>query len=404
MICDSEQAWRRNERVVVSTVALHAAAVAGTVPIIPLFVQELGADSLQSASVWSGLILTSSPFFAAILAPVWGALADRFGLKAMVQRAQLATIVALAGMAVAGSIPQLLLFRIGLGILGGYGAMSVALVASSVPEGEAAPAIGRLQAGRIFGLGFGPLLGGVVVAAFNSRAVFVASALVAAVNLALITWLYDTPLTERDWAPASSQDSQFSFRHANRVPNYLAVLAVLFLVRFSERTFDPIIPLAITVLLHNSEAVPIVAGLVVSLGALASALSAHLSGQLTHRFRPRQLLLLSLGGGVVCALLLAGSGSVYALGVWRLGLGLLAGSALSLGYGVASFSVPLEGRASAYGLLSSGALLGGAIAPLFAGLLAAIGLRAAFVLSAVVYAAAGLTTIVGVRHAWADSQ
>lgn len=387
--------WQRSERVVVATVLLHGAAMAATTPIIPLFVQDLGAESLQAAAMWSGLILTASPFFAAILAPVWGMLADRFGLKPMVQRAVFASSLTLAGMAAARNIRDLLLLRVGLGVLGGYGAMSVALMTSSVPDEEAAPAIGRLQAGRIAGLGIGPLFGGVVVAALDMRSVFVASALLSLLNLGLITWLYEEPLLERDLIPASTEP-RFSFRHAHHIPNYVALLAVLFLIRFSERTFDPIIPLAISAKLPDSEAVPLIAGLIVSLGTVASALSAHLSGHLAHRYRSRDLLLLSLGAGVVCALFLAWSRSVWTLGAWRLTLGLLAGGALSLAYGVASHSVPAYGRASAYGLLSSGALLGGAVAPLLAGLLAVWGLRAAFILSAALYAIAELTTMIGV--------
>src|SRR5690606_20736494 len=121
------------------------------------------------------------------------------------------------------------------------------------------------------------------------------------------------------------------------------------------------------------SAVPIIAGIILSLGTVASALSARLGGHLLRRYQPRTLLLGSLGGGAICAFFLAWTNSAWQLGMWRLGLGLLAGGALTLAYGIASFSVPVNGRASAYGMLSSSSLLGGAIAPLFSGLLAVWG-------------------------------
>ncbi|MCZ7570333.1 MAG: MFS transporter [Ardenticatenaceae bacterium] len=386
--------WRRNERVVVTSVMLHAAAMAAATPIIPLFVQDLGAASLASAALWSGLALTASPFFAAILAPVWGLLADRYGLKPMVQRAQLASSLALLGMAAVWNVQQLLALRVGLGILGGYGAMSVALVAASVPQQETGAAIGRLQAGRIAGLGIGPLVGGLVVAGLGERAVFVASALLSTLNFGLITWLYDEPALRK--VSGAGTPSHFSFRSAGRIPNYIAVLVILFLVRFSERSLDPIIPLAVTNTLGEGPAVPVLAGAILSLGTFASALSSHFGGHLLSQYQPRRLLLGSLAGGAICALFLALAHSVVGLGAWRLGLGLLAGGAQTLAYGIASLTMPAEGRASAYGLLSSGALLGGALAPLFAGLLTVFGLQAAFLLSAGLYLMAEMATLVGV--------
>lgn len=384
-----EVAWKRGERVVIATVLFHAIAMAAAVPIIPLFIMQLGVGSTAAVAVWSGLILTVSPFFAAILAPVWGALADRHGLKPMALRAQLASTVVLFGMAFVPNVEGLFLLRVGLGVLGGYGAMSVALLAASVPEEETAPAIGRLEAGRVIGLGIGPLLGGVVMALFDERAAFFASALVSLINLGLMTFIYDEPLRA---APSLGASSSFSFERAGKVPNYLAILAILFLVRFSERSLDPIIPLVLDNIMPDRSQAALISGIVLSAGTVVSALSSRYGGSLLNRYPPRRVLIISLTGGTISAMALAFASTPLWIGVWRISLGIVAGGAVTIGYGIASRSLPSLGRASAYTLLSSGALLGAAVAPLFAGLLGMWGLQAAFFLAAGTYFTAEVIT------------
>lgn len=386
---DTEE-WKRREHIVVITVIFHAIAMAAAVPVIPLFITELGVGSATSAALWSGLVLTVSPLFAAVLAPVWGALADRYGLKPMALRAQFASTFVLFGMAFVPNVEGLLLLRIGLGVLGGYGAMAVALLAASVPEEETAPAIGRLEAGRVIGLGIGPLIGGLVVAFFDERAAFFASAIVSVVNLFLMGFIYDEPM--RAVQTRSSTKSTFTFQRAGQVPNYLSILTVLFLVRFSERSLDPIIPLLLDQIMLDRSQAALVAGVILSAGTVFSALSSRYGGRLLNRYPPRAVLLVSLTGGTLCALALAFARSPLWIGLWRVALGMVAGGAVTIGYGIASRSLPSLGRASAYTLLSSGALLGGAVAPMFAGVLGLWGLQAAFFLAAGAYLTADLIT------------
>jgi MFS family permease len=87
----------------------------------------------------------------------------------------------------------------------------------------------------------------------------------------------------------------------------------------------------------------------------------------------------------------------------RVVVGLFAGSILTLAYGLGGSVMPVEQRASAFGVLNSGAMVGSAVGPLLGGLLAAVSLRGAFLVNSGIFLV-GLLAIwrgLGVRReAW----
>jgi len=67
--------------------------------------------SFGSTEFWAGMVFSAHALTMAIAAPIWGSLADRFGQKVMVQRAQFGGALMLALMAPAHSAEQLVLLR-----------------------------------------------------------------------------------------------------------------------------------------------------------------------------------------------------------------------------------------------------------------------------------------------------
>jgi DHA1 family multidrug resistance protein-like MFS transporter len=78
------------------------------------------------------------------------------------------------------------------------------------------------------------------------------------------------------------------------------------------------------------------------------------------------------------ATLMAFSHTWWQLALLRVSVGLFAGSILTLAYGLGGTVVPIEQRSSAFGALNSGAMVGSAMGPIMAGMLAAISLHGAF--------------------------
>src|SRR5258708_1631845 len=113
-------------------------------PFLPMYVQALGVTERAQVAVWSGVISGSAALTMAVLAPVWGVLADRYGRKPMLVRSMIGGAVVVAAMGFVGDVWQLLAVRLGQGAVTGSQAASPALVA-------AAPAANQLW----FALGLG---------------------------------------------------------------------------------------------------------------------------------------------------------------------------------------------------------------------------------------------------------
>jgi MFS transporter, DHA1 family, multidrug resistance protein len=85
------------------------------------------------------------------------------------------------------------------------------------------------------------------------------------------------------------------------------------------------------------------------------------------------------------------------LGLLRVAVGLFAGCILTLAYGLGGTVVPTEQRSSAFGALNSGAMVGSAMGPIMAGILAAVSLRGAFLFNAMIFCIGLLAVWRGLR-------
>src|SRR2546421_12912582 len=56
-------------------------------PFPPLFLRELGIHTPSALALWRGVAAGASGFSLAVMSPVWGALADRYGRRSMLIRA-----------------------------------------------------------------------------------------------------------------------------------------------------------------------------------------------------------------------------------------------------------------------------------------------------------------------------
>ena len=103
-------------------------------PFLPLYVQELGVTDPARVAIWSGVLLAVTPSVAAVLAPVWGILADRVGRKLMMIRSLVGFAVIIAAMGLVTSVTQLFVARLLQGVFAGFSVMAMALASVSCPR------------------------------------------------------------------------------------------------------------------------------------------------------------------------------------------------------------------------------------------------------------------------------
>src|SRR3954471_20192191 len=130
---DDTAHWRRNLAVCVFGSFTTIVAMTLLLPFLPLYVEDLGVSDHAAIVQWSGAAYGATFLSAALVAPLWGRLADRYGRKLMLIRASLGMAVAMALIGIAGNVWQLVGLRLLAGLLGGYASGSMVLVATQTP-------------------------------------------------------------------------------------------------------------------------------------------------------------------------------------------------------------------------------------------------------------------------------
>jgi DHA1 family multidrug resistance protein-like MFS transporter len=168
------------------------------------------------------------------------------------------------------------------------------------------------------------------------------------------------------------------------------VIALLLIAQFLDRGLALLVPLRVA---HMPDVAAIAAtsGLIISVAAIAAAVSANVAARLSQGFPTGQLLALGLlAGGPLCAAMALAETWVPLL-VLRTLAAVCLGGTLTLAYSLGSLVVPAHARGAAFGWLALGVQIGTALSPLVTGALAAVSLSGAFVVDGVLaWLAAGL--------------
>ena len=126
--------WKQNLLVAWIGCFFTGASISLVMPFIPVYVEQLGTPKSQ-VELFSGLAISVTAFAAAIVAPIWGNLADRKGRKIMMIRAAAGMTITMGALAFVPNVYWLLIMRFMNGILSGYIPNATAMIASQAPKG-----------------------------------------------------------------------------------------------------------------------------------------------------------------------------------------------------------------------------------------------------------------------------
>jgi MFS family permease len=363
-----------------------AAATAGCIgftgftlvmPFLPLYIAELGTTDVGEIALWTGLTLGATPTVTAISAPLWGRVGDKYGSKVLVIRSLTAFVLTKAAMAFVTAPWQLFALRALLGVFAGYGALTMSMAAQSAPRDQMARAIGMVQTGHRLGPAIGPVIGGLLAPMVGLRNAFLVAAAFYAAAMVLIVVVYKEP--ERRVAATRTRGGWEVFRHLIAQPGFLLALFVIFGLQTVDRSFGPVLPLFVAQVGVAEARIPLVAGVLFSLGAMSAAVGSQLAPRLLKTRTPKSVIV----SGTITAAAALGA-IVVAPSVWVLGpaiviAGTAMGSSTTTIYSVAGGLLPADAHATGFGIMTTASLMGLAVSPVAAGLIGGAGLRIVFV-------------------------
>jgi DHA1 family multidrug resistance protein-like MFS transporter len=269
----------------------------------------------------------------------------------------------------------------------GFSAMALALAISLGPRSRMGHVIGLIHAVEVVPHTIGPLLGGLISDHFGIRTNFLVTGSFLVIPIVVLVFLIPGVkyVDEHERPSAKPSAGLGAWGSYLLIPGFAATLAVMFAARFADKGLPAILPLYLAQLQTPTAQLATVTGLIASTGAVAVGASAALYGHYSRPANTRTLLVVALGGGAACSVLLALASSWEQVLVLRFGLGLLAGGAQVLGYTIGARLAPSDRAALTLSILASFGQLGSASSPILAGLLGAVGLQFAFFAIATIY-------------------
>ena len=395
-IPQSPSSWQRNLAAIWIGQVIAIAGFSVTLPFLPYYVQELGITGVDQVAFWAGLITSAQATTMALVAPIWGSLADRYGRKIMVVRAMFGGAVVIGAMGFTQNVYQLLILRAIQGTLTGTVPAATTLVASSAPAERRGYALGVLQMAIYLGASVGPLLGGFVADTLGYRAAFFVTG-----GLLFLAGVLVSTLVREQFTPPQDQETAGAAQKPRlwdglllvlRTRALLIVFSIRVLMRTAFRIVGPVIPLFIQQIAGSEVKIASLTGTITGLASATSAGSAIVFGRLVDRIGPRRILLAC--GTTACALygLQGFAQTPTQFLILRVLNGAAMGGIVSSVSTLLAALAPKDRFGAVYGVDTSITAAANAVAPMVgAALTASWGLSAAFLGAAAMY---GLATLV----------
>jgi DHA1 family multidrug resistance protein-like MFS transporter len=273
---------------------------------LPFHIQRMSTLEPAATLRWTGWILGVSPLITVITAPISGRLGERVDPKRGFMTVQAFQGLGFLGMALARTLPEMLLARMLLGLMGAVSTFAFIMVGRS--GGDVRRQVASIQSGMTLGQVLGPAAGAVVAARLGFRLSFILGALMLWICSALVSWGVP-PGQARD--AAAARERRISLRELVTVS--LVVLAgstqVFFLTSILPQILPPLgVPVEST--LEIGGFLILATGVAASLGSMAAPRLAELLGD------RRAVLWFLLGSSLLLASL-AAAGGVWSFGALR---------------------------------------------------------------------------------------
>ncbi|WP_199257267.1 multidrug efflux MFS transporter [Pantoea sp. BAV 3049] len=373
-------------------------AISQIIPFLPLYVEQLGVTDPSALTLWSGLIFSITFMVSAVVAPMWGSLADRKGRKLMLLRASLGMGVVILLQAFVTNVWQLLLLRALMGLTSGYIPNAMALVATQVPRERSGWALSMVTTAQICGVILGPLMGGFLADWVGLRAVFLITSALLLTSFLITLFL----IKETGYRPVKKEDKlsgKMVFRSLSHPGLIVSLFITTLVIQLCNGSISPILTLFVRQLEPDVQNIAFVSGVVAAIPGVSALFSAPRLGKLGDRIGAERILFTALILTILLFIAMSWAGSAFQLGVMRFLLGFADGAmmpavqTLLLRYS----SDQITGRI--FGYNQSFMYLGNVVGPLIGSGVSAIGgFRWVFAATAVVVLANTLQLILVYRR------
>ncbi|HEM4211280.1 multidrug efflux MFS transporter [Streptococcus suis] len=364
---DGSSYWKQNLKVAWLGNFLTGTSFTLVMPFISVFVEELGVGPGQ-VEYYAGLAVSVNALAAALMAPIWGSLADRYGRKPMMVRAAFAMIFTMGGMAFVPNVFWLLVLRVLNGVFTGYIPNATALIASQVPKDKTGYALGTLSTGAVAGNLIGPTLGGILAEMFGVHMVFLLVGLLYAI-VVLLTVFY----IREDFVPIKKGEEMSVKEVFEQVKDWQMLVGLFVTSMIIIAAAQAVVPILTLYVRHlgQTDNLLFVAGFIISLPGMASLVTSGYLGKIGDHIGNHRLLLIALTYSLLINVFCVFAENPFQLGLLRFMYGFGTGALLPSVNSLLTKLTPKEGisRIFSYNQLFNN--LGSVVGPMMGSAVAA---------------------------------
>lgn len=357
------------QTIMASTVG--AACIGGSAtlvfPFLPLFLLELGATE-QNVALWNSVIVSSMFVMGALVMPVWGALADRIGMRKMILRAAACLAISYFWSYFARSPMELLGTRIFQGFSFGFMPISQALL-SEIAGSHAGTAIGILLGGRSAGTMLGPFVGGLLGAMVGLRMPFLLAGIIDLLAFLLVLFFVKEPAVGRKKREKKMGISA-SFRYLSGNRAFMKLIFLMVINQCAMLIINPLIAVHVMELTGGKGDAVLLSGLICGAAGIAGVLAGPFWGRFGEKNGFYKAMALSFFGAGIFSALQYMAPTVFLFGVGQFGFGFFTTGGMTSIAGAIPEVIRPEERGSAFGINAAAMNIGNCMGPLLGGGLA----------------------------------
>ena len=287
------ETWKRTVYISLVCVFCIAFGVSQLAPILPLYFYDLGVQTPEAMSLWSGLATGATYIIVCLAAPFWGRIADKRGRKITLIRSSFGMALCNILIAFQTTPEGVVLIRLIQGLVSGFYSASITLIASESPIERTGWALGLLASANLAGSLIGPLLGGYIADTVGIRNDFIIVGIIMG-----LAGLLATVFIHEDYVPKDNVEKLSISKLKEQIPEFNSIIALCvasFIYAICIMSLQPVISVYIKgILPSNTENIAFIAGAVFSAMGIAQLISSSPLGKLVDKIGPRKVLVISL--------------------------------------------------------------------------------------------------------------
>lgn len=287
------ETWKRTVYISLVCVFCTAFGVSQLAPILPLYFHDLGVQTPESMSLWSGLATGATYIIVCLAAPFWGRVADKKGRKITLIRSSFGMALCNVLIAFQTTPEGVVLIRLIQGLVSGFYSASITLIASETPIERTGWALGLLASANLAGSLIGPLIGGYIADTVGIRNDFIIVG-----TLMGLAGVLATIFIHENYVPKPNPEKLSIRKLKEQIPEFNSIVALCvasFIYAICIMSLQPVISVYIKgIVPSDTENLAFIAGAVFSAMGIAQLMSSSPLGKLVDKIGPRKVLVVSL--------------------------------------------------------------------------------------------------------------